>query len=91
MHVAAAKLTFALHYATSLKDKRQVAKSAIEKARTKFNVSIAEVSAQDSLKLLTIGVCVVSGEASHAQRSLDSVIRYMEENTQADLAQVEMQ
>jgi len=90
MYVASAKLTFALGYAASLKDKRQVAKSSIEKTRSKFNVSIAEVSTQDSLKFLTIGISVVSGEASHAQRSLDGVIRYLEENTQADLSQVEM-
>lgn len=43
MYILSAKLTFYIAHATSLKDKRQVRRSIIEKTRHRFNVSIAEV------------------------------------------------
>jgi len=90
MFTASAKLTFYIAYAASLKDKRQVCRSLVDKARHRFNAAIAEVATQDAHRTLTIGVAVVSGEAAHAQRCLDEIIRYMEENTDAELIEVEV-
>ena len=89
MHVEAAKLTFTIPHATSLKDKRQVRRSLIDKTRRRFNVSIAEVGTQDVHQTLTLGIAVVSGEASHARHSLDEIIRFMEEHTDAELISIE--
>lgn len=85
MHTKSAKLTFYIPHAASLKDKRQVCRSLIDKTRQRFNASIAEVGTQDMHQTLTIGVAVVSGNASHAERSLDEIIRYMEEHADAEL------
>ena len=82
MYTLSAKLTFYIPYAISLKDKRQVRRSLIDKTRNKFNVSIAEVDTQDVLQTLTIGIAVVSGEIAHAQNSLDKIIRFMEGNSE---------
>ena len=86
-----AKLTFGIPYSTSLKDKRQVRRSLVEKTRLRFNVSIAEVATQDTLKTLTIGLSVVSGDFSHAQQSMDEIIRFMEGHAEehAELTEVE--
>ena len=89
MYVESAKLTFYTPQAVSLKDKRQVIRSLIEKTRRRFNVSIAEVGTQIVHQTLTIGIAVVSGEASHAQNMLDEVVRYMENNADAELTNVE--
>jgi len=89
MITVSAKLTFYIAHATSLKDKRQVCRSLIDKARQRFNVSVAEVDTQDIHQTLTIGVVVVSGDAAHAQRSLDEIIRFMEEHSDAELTEVE--
>jgi len=91
MHTFSAKLTFYIPYAASLKDKRQVCRSLIDKTRQKFNASIAEVDTQDVHQTLTIGVAVVSGEATHAQRSIDEIIRFMEEHADAELVEVEQE
>jgi hypothetical protein len=90
MYVQSAKLTFYIPYSTSLKDKRQVGRSLIDKARHRFNASVAEVETQNSHRTLTVGVAVVSGDASHAQNSLDEIMRYMEEHADAELTEVEM-
>ena len=89
MFALSAKLTFFLPGAASLKDKRQVRRSLMDKTRQRFNVSIAEVGAQDIHQRLIIGVAVISGDASHARRSLDEVIRFMEEHAGAELTEVE--
>ena len=83
-----AKLTFHISHAQSLKDKRMVARSVIDKTRKKYNASIAEVDTQESHQILTLGIAVVSGEHSHARNMLDDIIRFMERNTDAELVSV---
>jgi len=89
MYVESAKMTFYVPQANSLKDKRQVARSIIDKVRQRFNASVAEVDTQDIHQTLTIGIAVLSGEAAHAQRSLDEIIRFMEERADAELTMLE--
>ena len=87
MYIESAKLTFYISHAMSLKDKRQVCRSMTNKVRQRFNVSVAEVGTQDIHQTLTIGIAVVSGESTHAEHSLDEIIRFMEEH--AELTRVE--
>ncbi len=89
MYTLTARFTFHIPYAVSLKDKRQVRRSLIDKARSKFNASVAEVDTQDVIKTLTIGAAVVSGDLTHAQNELDEIIRFMEGNENAELTEVE--
>ena len=89
MVILSAELTFYIPQAASLKDKRQVRRSLVDKTRQKFNASVAEVATQDVLQTLTIGVAVVSGEVAHAQNALDEIVRYMERNADAELTKVE--
>ena len=88
MHTLSAILTFYIPRAASLKDKRQVCRSIVDKTRRRFNVSVAEVDTQDMHKTLTIGIAVVSGDSSHARQSLDEIIRFMETNADAELTKV---
>ena len=89
MYVLSAKLTFHIPHAASLKDKRQVCRSLVDKTRQKFNVSVSEVDTQDLHQTLSLGVAVVSGDNTHAKRSLDEIIRYMEDNADAELYAME--
>jgi len=89
MCVESAILSFYIPHANSLKDKRQVCRSIIDKTRQRFNASVAEVDTQDLHRQLTIGVAVVSGGVAHGQRSLDEVIRFMENHADAELTGVE--
>ena len=88
MITVSAKLTFYIPHAASLKDKRQVCRSLIDKTRQRFNVSVAEVDTQDMHKTLTIGVAVVSGSLTHGQHSLDEIIRFMERASAAELTEI---
>ncbi|MCL2355878.1 MAG: DUF503 domain-containing protein [Defluviitaleaceae bacterium] len=90
MFALSAELTFYVPQSTSLKDKRQVRRSLIEKTRRKFNVSIAEIDTQDVLQTLTIGIAVVSGDAAHRRNSIDEIIRFTEEHADAELTDVQI-
>lgn len=78
MTVLSVELTIRLPHAGSLKDKRQVAKSIIEKTRQRFPVSIAETDTQDAHKTLTLGMAVVSGSEGQARMILDEALRFAE-------------
>ncbi|MCL2398358.1 MAG: DUF503 domain-containing protein [Defluviitaleaceae bacterium] len=90
MYTTSAKLTFYIPHANSLKDKRQVCRSLIDKCRQRFNASISEVDTQDFHQTLTVGIAVVSGDAAHAQKSIDEIIRFMEGHTDAELMEIEV-
>lgn len=89
MITMSAKLTFFIPHARSLKDKRMAARAIIDKTRHRYNASVAEVDTQDTHQTLTLGVAVVSGEWAHVRNMLDEIIRYMEENADAELVSVE--
>lgn len=75
-----AVLTAELHLSDtfSLKDKRSVVKSMVQRAAQRFRVSAAEVGHQDDIRRALVGVAVVSADAGHADAVLQSVLRFME-------------
>ena len=78
MHVGTCLLTLHLAGSASLKDKRQVVRSLVERMRRQFNVAISEVEAQESWQTAVLGLAVVSNEAGHAARQLDRVVAAIE-------------
>ena len=80
MNVGVCKLTLRLPENQSLKGKRRVIKSLCARIRNKFNVAIAEVDDNDSWQIATLGITCVSNSNRHVERSLDSVISYIEES-----------
>lgn len=89
MTTMSVKLKFYIPQAASLKDKRQICRSLVDKARNKFNASIAEIDTQDLYQTLTIGVAVVSGDGRHAKQMLDEIVRFMDGNTEAELLEAD--
>lgn len=69
----------------SLKDKRMIVKSLLQKARNKFNISIAEIEGQDYYQTIIIGAACVSNTRVQANTVLDEVMRFIEENTEAEI------
>lgn len=73
-------LTLELHLgeAHSLKDKRRIIKSLIDRIKNRYNVSVAEVGEQDLWQRSTVGICMVSCEQSHVHQVLASVVKFVE-------------
>jgi hypothetical protein len=68
-------LTLDLHIpeANSLKSKRAVVKSLIDRIKNKFNVSIAEVDAQNLWQRCIIGIAFVSNETVMINRVFEKI------------------
>lgn len=62
MIVGLLTLDLHIHEANSLKTKRMVVKSLIDRIKNKFNVSIAEVDAQNLWQRSVIGISMVANE-----------------------------
>ncbi len=64
--------------ASSLKEKRKILRSLLDRIRNRFHVSAAEVGAQDTWQRSTIGIAFVSCEPSHASQVLAAVVNFIE-------------
>ncbi len=62
----------------SLKGKRSVIKPIIARLRNEYNVSVAEVDDQDSLRSAVIGVACVSSDRDYAHGLLMKVVQSVE-------------
>jgi uncharacterized protein len=78
MIVGACTVTLHLHGIHSLKEKRSIVKSILARLRNEFNVSTAEVDAQDAHSRAVIGVACVTTSSEYARGQLESVVRWIE-------------
>lgn len=85
MHVGVLTLTFHIPHARSLKEKRSVVRRFRDRIRARFDVSIAEVGAQDLLQRAVFGVSVVSSDAATCDSVLAQVARAAETQEEAVL------
>lgn len=58
----------------SLKDKRRVVKSILARLRNQFNVSIAEVDANDVWQSAVLGIACVSNDARYVHALLTKAV-----------------
>lgn len=59
--------------ARTLKDKRQVVRSVLDRMRGAFNVSAAEVDTHDDVKVATLGFAAVGFEVAAVQGALQKI------------------
>ncbi|MGV8073085.1 MAG: DUF503 domain-containing protein [Syntrophobacteraceae bacterium] len=91
MTVGIARVSFRLHGNQSLKEKRTVVKSLVEKSRHRFNVSVAEVADQDVHQRATIGIAVIGSDARVLNSLLDRIIDFMDSLGLAELIDREIE
>lgn len=80
MHVGICKVTLLLPEVSSLKEKRQVARSLSDRVRNRFNVAAAEVEDADLRQRLTLGFSCVSNDRGHVDAMLSSLLNFIEES-----------
>jgi hypothetical protein len=91
MMVGVARITWRLHENHSLKEKRRVLKSIIEKSRHRFNVTVAEVADQDLHQRATLGVAVVGSDSRVLNSLLDRIIAFMDSLHLAEMIDQEIE
>ena len=92
MHVGVARVALHLAESGSLKAKRMVVKSVVQRVRNRFNVAVAEVDTQDAWHVATLGIVCVSEDPRHANEMLSKALAFIEaERLDAEVGAVELE
>jgi uncharacterized protein YlxP (DUF503 family) len=90
MHVGSLKARLLVRESRSLKDKRQVVKSIIDRLKNGFNVAVAEVGARDHHQMVVLGVAAVGEEAVDVKTTLDRVADALRKHPIAEFCDCEL-
>jgi len=74
MFVATLQVDLSVPKARSLKDKRQVVKSILDRTRSRFNVSAAEVESHDLHQRAGLAFASVSRDSGYARGQMDTLL-----------------
>jgi uncharacterized protein YlxP (DUF503 family) len=78
MIVGVAIVELHVHGSQSLKQKRGVVRSVIQRVRNRFSVSVAEVGGQDTWQRAQIGMATVGGDARSVRAVLEKAVQFIE-------------
>lgn len=73
-------VTISIPEAGSLKEKRAVIRSLVERLRSRMNVSAAEVGDQDYVSRAQVGFAVVSGDIATARSLVEACKRFVDDH-----------
>jgi len=79
MVVGMGKIKFRLFDTDSLKGKRKIVKSIIQRIKNNFNISVAETDFNDSHDWLEIGFSMAGNDSRVMNSKLDKVINFADE------------
>jgi|YNPNPStandDraft_1061719.scaffolds.fasta_scaffold13695_5 uncharacterized protein YlxP (DUF503 family) len=83
--VGVCQVELLLHGCQSLKEKRQVLQSLLERLRNRFNVSVAEIGHQDLWQRALIGAAVVSNSQPLMDRTLAKILDQIENTSGVEM------
>ncbi|MDF0664704.1 MAG: DUF503 domain-containing protein [Nitrospira sp.] len=75
----------------SLKDKRQVIHGLKDRLRGRFNLSVAEVDAQDLWQKAVFGMACVSNEGSHANQVLEQALNVIKSMPEVEVVRTQLE
>ncbi|HEV3387234.1 MAG TPA: DUF503 domain-containing protein [Gemmata sp.] len=74
MIVGTLEVRLLIRESRTLKDKRQVVRSTLDRLRSGFNVSAAEVETHDDVKVATLAIATVGFETASVQNVLQQIL-----------------
>ena len=78
MSVAVVQASLLVPGCRSLKDKRSVVKGLVERARNRFNASVAETGSLDLLQRADVGAALVSNDPRVAASEAEALLGFLE-------------
>ena len=86
MRVAICIIELHIPTTNSLKAKRQVIKSLVQRLRTRFNVSVSEVGGcQDLWQRAELGMAVICHNGAGADSIMEKIFAFVEEESSVDI------
>lgn len=85
MIVGTCQIEVIIYESNSLKEKRHVIKSIIERIKARFNVSVAEVDYHELWNRSMIGLAVVSNSKALCESSLIKIIDFVDNDERVEI------
>ena len=85
MILGTCSLKITIYESDSLKYKRHVLKSIIERLKNKFNISIAEIGLNDTWQSSIIGFACVTNDTVYANKIINKVISYIDMDNRVEI------
>lgn len=85
MIVGTCQIEMLIYESNSLKEKRHVIKSIIERIKSRFNASVAEVDYMDLWNRSVIGVSVVSNSKTLCESSIAKIIDFIDNDERVEI------
>jgi len=89
MILAGLEVTLRLFEVYSLKEKRSIVKSIVDRTKNRFNVSSAEVAEMDNLNQAVVGFAVVSNNQKITDKVLQSVVNEIDQFYEVEIISTE--
>lgn len=80
-----AECSFFIPMAASLKEKRSVVKSMVERTKNAYNVSIAEIDHQNLWQRTTLALVATGSSKEITEREISRAIRLLESNPEWEM------
>jgi uncharacterized protein YlxP (DUF503 family) len=90
MIVGSLRVRLLVRESQSLKDKRQVVRSIMDRLKNSFNVSVAEVDALDHRQLVVLGVAMVGNEHGHVKQTFEKIVQALRVHPIAEMLDHEL-
>jgi len=91
MHTGSLRVRLLVRESRSLKDKRQVVRSILDRLRGGFNVAACEVDALDQRQMVVLGVAMVGTEVGPVRHALEQVVQALRVHPIAELLDHELE
>jgi uncharacterized protein YlxP (DUF503 family) len=91
MVVGTLKIEFRLHDNDSLKGKRKIIRSMVDRVKHKFNAAVAEIGSNDKWQVIELGISTVGNDRRHIDSSLNNILAFLESLYLAEVVRSEME
>ena len=91
MVVGTLKIQFLLSDNRSLKGKRKVVRSMVDKVKARFNVAIGEVGSNDKWQTIELGISAVGNDRRFVDSSLNHILDFLESLYLAQVVDAQME
>ncbi|CDZ74401.1 hypothetical protein ING2D1G_0207 [Peptoniphilus sp. ING2-D1G] len=80
-----------LYSPNSLKEKRRILKSLIERLKNRFNISISEVGSNDLWQVAEIGIATVANDSIFANEVMNKVVDFIDNFDSVEIININME
>ena len=91
MVVGTLKIVFHIPDNHSLKGKRKIVRSMVDRVKSRFNVAIAEVGSNDKWQKIELGISTVGNDRRHIDSSLNHILGFFDSLYLAHIVNTEIE